>query len=133
MEEKSKKKRQRRTPGTPVSPYEPDIVWDLDGYPMNAKYPPDIERYGGTFHGYPTDERETIFYNFAVQRYDLTFSYKGKIYYVVSSMDHVALCDEHFTEEYEVYPNANAFIENFKIDGRPLIDLIDELEDVEPV
>ncbi|MCD8306344.1 MAG: hypothetical protein LUC49_06800 [Prevotella sp.] len=122
-----------RTPGTPVSPYEPDIVWDLDGYPMNAKYPPDVERYGSSFHGYPTDERETIFYHFAVQSYDLTFKYKGKTYYAVSDVDHVALCDEHFTKEYEVYPNANAFIENFKIDGRPLIELIDELEDVEPV
>ncbi len=45
----------------------------------------------------------------------------------------MALSDEHFTEEYEVFPTANAFIENFKIDGKPLIDLIDELEDVEPM
>ncbi len=131
--EKKSKERNRCVPGTPISPYTPDIVWDLSGYPMNAKYPPNIEKYGDDYHGYPSDERETILYNFAVQRYDLRFSYKGKTYYVVSSMDHVALCDDHFTEEYEVFPHANAFIENFKIDGRPLIDLIDELEDVEPV
>ncbi|MCD8297543.1 MAG: hypothetical protein LUC88_08220 [Prevotella sp.] len=122
-----------RTPGTPVYPNNPDIVWDLNGYPMNAKYPPDIEKYGDDYHGYPSDEHETILYNFAVQLYDLRFSYKGKNYYALSEKDYVALCDDHFTEEYEIYPNANAFIENFKIDGRPLIDLIDELEDVEPV
>ncbi len=122
-----------RTPGTPVSPFTPEIVWDLSGFPMNAKYPPDIERYGSTYDGYPNVNSEIIFYEFAVQGYDLRFSYKGKNYYAVSSEDHVALCDDHFTEEYEVFPHANAFIENFKIDGRPLIDLIDELEDVEQV
>ncbi|MCD8202493.1 MAG: hypothetical protein LUD48_02480 [Prevotella sp.] len=129
----NKDKQVIRTPGTPVYPNEPDIVWNLNGYPMNAKYPPDIEKYGNEYHGYPNDEYETILYDFAVKGYDLIFTYKGKPYYVLFEVDHVALCDDHFTEEYEVFPNANAFIENFKIDGIPLIDLIDELEDVEPV
>ncbi len=131
--ERQSKKREIRTPGTPVRPNDPDIVWDMNGYPMNAKYPPDIKRYGSGDHGYANDKYETIFYDFAVQRYDLTFSFKGETYYVVSDQDHVALSDDHFTEKYEVYPTANAFIENFKIDGRPLFELIDDLEDVERV
>ena len=55
-----------------------------------------------------------------------------KEYYVLNEFNYVALCDDHFTEEYEVYANEMDFIENFKIDGKPLIDLIDELEYVEP-
>ncbi|MCD8296198.1 MAG: hypothetical protein LUC88_01340 [Prevotella sp.] len=131
--EKKSKEQEHRAPGTPISPYTPDIVWDLNGDPMNAKYPPNIEKYGYTFNGYPNGNYETFFYDFAVQLYDLRFSYKGKNYYALSEKDYVALCDDNFTEEYEVFPHANAFIENFKIDGRPLIDLIDELEDVEQV
>ncbi len=131
--EKSNREQELRIPGTPVSPQNPDIVWDLNGYPMNAKHPPLTNTCGARHHGYRTVDYETIFYDFAVQRYDLRFKYKGKTYCVLSEEEYVALCDNHFTEEYEVYPNANAFIENFKIDGRPLIELIDELEDVEPV
>ncbi len=131
--EENDKKQERRTAGKPVSRYTPDIVWDMDGFPMNAKYPPNKEKYGTSYDGYPDVNREVLFYDFAVQGYDLQFTYKGKIYYAVSSVDHVALCDDHFTEEYEIFPHANAFIENFKIDGQPLMDLIDELEDVEPI
>ena len=46
--------------------------------------------------------------------------------------DHVAVCDEHFTEEYESYEDAMTLIENFKIDGKPLIELTAEIEEIEP-
>ena len=42
---------------------------DIVGYWYNAQYPPDTERYGTDFHGYPTDSHETFFYNFAVHGY----------------------------------------------------------------
>ncbi len=131
------KEEDKKIPGTPVFPNNPDIVWDLWGYPYNAKYPPE----GGSCairngeyvsnHGYDTEEEECIFYFFAVQLYDLQFTYKGKWYYFGTFDGYVARTDEHFTKEYEVFPTANAMLENFKIDGRPLIDLIGELEDVE--
>ena len=107
------------------------IEKDLFGYPFNAKYPPCPEKYGNRYHGYATDARETLFYNFAVQGYDLRFRYHGKWYYFMSEADHVARCDEAFWNEYERFPSANAMIEQFEIDGKKLLDIIDELEDVE--
>ncbi len=71
--------------------------------------------------------------DFAVQGYDLTFVYKGQRYHFLTTKDHVALCDEHYTEEYQVFPDGNTALEQFEIDGKPLLDLIDQLEEVEPV
>lgn len=122
-----------RTPNTPVRPNDPDIVWNLCGYPENSKYPPDIKKYGTRFSGYATETQESLFYNFAVLQYDIRFRYKGTLYYLGSFEGFVAVTDAHFNEEYEVYPYANALLENFKIEGHPLINLINELEDVESV
>ena len=112
--------------------FKPHFALDENGYPYNCKYPPNKEKYGDMFHGYKDSFTETLFYDFGVQNYDLYFKYKDKEYYVLNEFNYVALCDDHFTEEYEVYANEMDFIENFKIDGKPLIDLIDELEYVEP-
>ena len=71
--------------------------------------------------------------DFAVQGYDLTFVYKGRRYHFLTTKDHVALCDEHYTEEYQVFPDGNTALEQFEIDGKPLLDIIDQLEEVEPV
>lgn len=106
---------------------------DLFGHPFNRKYPPDTAKYGSDYHGYKNNARETFFYDFAVQGYDLAFRYDGKMYYALSEPDHVAVCDEHFTKEYQVFKNGNDLIENWIIDGHRLIDIIDECEDVEPM
>ena len=58
---------------------------DLAGYPFNAKYPPNYEKNGGLYHGYKNNSEETFYYDFAVQRYDLRFSYNGKKYYFLSN------------------------------------------------
>ena len=42
-----------------------------------------------------------------------------------------AVCDDHFTKQYEVFPDPNTLIEQYEIGGRKLIDIIDELEEVE--
>ncbi len=75
---------------------------------------------------------DVLFYDFAVQFYDVSFKYNGKSYYLLTDEDHVAVSDEHFTKEYETFSNANELIERFRIDGKPLLTLIDQLEDVEP-
>jgi len=77
------------------------------------------------------DAHETFFYNFAMQGYDLEFSYNGKMYYALSEPDHVAVCDEHFSKEFQTFKNGNELIENWIIDGHKLIDIIDECENVE--
>lgn len=118
---------------TYLNVFKPHFVIDNDGYVCNSKYPSNKTKYGCLYNGYKESFLETIFYNFGVQNYDLYFKYKGKEYYVLNEFNYVALCDENFTEEYEVYANEMDFIENFKIDGKPLIELIDELEEVDPM
>ena len=84
------------------------------------------------FEGYKNKAEGVLFYDFGVQNYDVSFKYKGKGYYLLTEPDHVAVCDDHFTEEYEVYTDAMDLIENFKINGKPLIDLMDEIEEIDP-
>ena len=52
---------------------------------------------------------------------------------MLNEFNHVALCDEHYTKEYEVFADEMDFIENFNIDGVPLINLIEELEEADPM
>ena len=113
--------------------FKPHKTLDADGYPCNCKYPPNKEKYGCLYHGYKDSFTETLLYDFGVQNYDLYFKYNGKEYYVLNEFNYVALCDEHFNKEFEVYSNEMDFIENFKIKGKPLIELIDKLEEIEPM
>ena len=106
---------------------------DLAGYPFNAKYPPNYEKNGGLYHGYKNNSEETFFYDFAVQRYDLRFSYKGVDYYFLSEQDYAAQCDEHFTNEIRRFNDGNAVLEEFEIDGKKLIELIPLIDDCEPI
>ena len=68
---------------------------DLAGYPYNSKYPPNYEQNGGLYHGYKNNSEETFFYDFAVQRYDLRFSYKGVEYYFLSEQDNSTAINAH--------------------------------------
>ncbi len=112
---------------------EPDYIKTDDrGCRYNSKYPP-AGNLAGFYHGYENNEQETLFYDFAVQRYDLTFIYKGKRYHFLSNLDHVALCDDHYTKEYQVFKDGNTAIEEFKIDGKSLAELVNELEEIESV
>ena len=115
------------------TPVETDVIgYDMLGYPYNKKYPSNVELYGRNYNGYSSPYRESLFYDFAVLHYDLEFSYHGKPYYCLSEYDHVALCDSNFREEYQRFDNANVFIETFEIEGKRLIEIIDDLDYVEP-
>lgn len=107
------------------------ILEDSDGYQYNSEFKPDYEKYGDKYHGYKTNNQEAIFYYFAVQGYDLTFSYNGEKYFFLSTVDYVARTDQNFSIDLEVFSNANEMIRTFKIDGVPLIDIIDFLDDVD--
>lgn len=48
---------------------------ELENYPSNKKFPPNTNLYGYAYHGYKNEVYETFFYDFAVQGYDLQFSY----------------------------------------------------------
>ena len=110
------------------------IALDLFGYAYNKKYPPNIALYGDDCQGYKTWNQSLFFYDFAVHGYDMWFTYKGKKYFLMANGDNYCTCkDEHFTpsEESIFFDNGNDLIEHLLIEGRPLIEIIDELEDVE--
>lgn len=109
------------------------IATDFGGRRYNQKCPPNYESNGTNYGGYKNNAEEVLFYDFAVQFYDVRFRYNGEEYYLLSDEDHVAVCDSMFNEEYEIYNDAMELIENFSIDGKPLLLLIDKLEDVEPM
>ena len=46
--------------------------------------------------------------------------------------DHSALCDDKYSSEIESFSNPMELINNLRIKGHRLIDIIDDLEDVEP-
>lgn len=108
-------------------------VKDLAGYWYNAKYPPNYEKNGRLHNGYKNGVEEALFFYFALMGYDLYFTFQGKPYHFLSEPDYVAYCDEHYTDEYLRFPDGNTALEQFSIDDRPLIELIDELENVEPI
>ncbi len=107
------------------------ILEDSDGYQYNSEFKPDYVKNGDKYHGYKTNNQEAFFYYFAVQGYDLTFSYNGKKYYFLSAEDYVARSDQDFSVDLEVFSNANEMIRSFKIGDTPLMDIIDSLDDVD--
>ena len=88
-------------------------------------------KYGDKYHGYKTNNQEAIFYYFAVQGYDLTFSFSGKEYYFLSTEEYVARTDKNFSLDLEKFSDANDMIRRFKIDNVPLVDMIDLLDKVD--
>lgn len=108
------------------------VGYDLCGYPFNKKYPPNKKLYGQAFEGYPNKALGVLLYDFAVQGYDVELSYKGKTYYFMDAGEGV-VTDSHFREQKEVFDSPMALVENFKIDGKTLLELAPEMEDIEPI
>ena len=63
--------------------------------------------------------------------YDIRFTYKGTDYYIVNWQDCFALTDKKREVMYQTFPDAIALIEQLEIDGRKLLDFMEEIEDVE--
>ena len=51
----------------------PYIINDANGNPINAKYPPNREKYGDLYEGYKTWAEEVLFHRFGVLCYDVCF------------------------------------------------------------
>lgn len=117
---------------TYINVFTPCLALDENGFSYNGMYPPNKVKYGDLYDGYKNKAEGVLFYDFGIHGYDVSFKYKGKDYYLLTEPDHVAVCDEHFNEEYESYADAMELIENFKIDGKPLIELTTEIEEIDP-
>lgn len=112
---------------------DPSIKTDLSGYPYNSKFPPVCDKKGYSYHGYKTPAQECLFYDFAVLGYDLMIQYKSQKYYFMVDTDCVWLSDEVFTAMIQRFENGNDALEHFVIDGKPLYELVDNLDYCEPM
>lgn len=74
-----------------------------------------------------------MFYDFAVQGFDLMIKYKGVSYYFMVDTDCVWLSDANFTAMKKRFENGNDALEHFCIDGIPLYKIVDELDEYEPM
>jgi len=108
------------------------VGYDLFGYPFNKKYPPNKEKYGQSFEGYHYKALGVLLYDYCVMGYDVELNYNGESYYLLNAGEGI-ISDSHFTERKEVFDSPMALIENFKIDGKTLLELAPEIEDIEPV
>ena len=80
----------------------------MNGFAFNGKFPPGAS--DSLYHGYKTPAQECLFYDFAVQGYDLMVKYKGVSYYFMVDTDWVWLSDENFTATVRKFDNGNAFV-----------------------
>lgn len=109
----------------------PDLAQDMFGYWYNAKYPPRPDLYGNKYDGYKTDAQSVFFYTFAVQQYDIAFTFKGVSYYIGFFDGKACFCRKPFDDPYLSFPSGNALLEKFEIEGTPLIQLLEDLQDID--
>ena len=108
------------------------VGYNLLGYPFNCKYPPNKEKFGERFEGYATKGEGVLLYDFAVMGYDAEIVYLGKKYHLLNDGE-AYLSDEHYTKHCEEFEDPMDLIENLKIEGKPLISILKELDDAEPI
>lgn len=110
----------------------PDYIGiDLAGYYFNHKYPPNKAEYGTHYGGYKTDNQEAFFYDMSVYFYGLRFFYNGIYYRIPSDGDSWVLINEDNNSISEGFEDPIQLIENVTIEGKRIVDLIDEFKDVE--
>ncbi len=71
-------------------------------------------------------------YDFAVMGYDVRFSYHGKEYFLLDDGEG-ALSDSSFSKKLETFDNPMSLVENLKIEGKPLLSIMKDIDDIEPV
>lgn len=108
------------------------VGYDLFGYPYNSKYPPNKEKFGQSFEGYSNKALGVLLYDYCVMGYDVELTYNGETYYLLNAGEGI-VSDKHFTERKAVFESPMDLVENFKIDGKTLLQLAPEIEDIEPV
>lgn len=94
---------------------------------INTEFPPEnINKYPHNA-GYRTANREMLFYQFAVQYYDVKIAYRGMNAILIADDEGCVVTDTEHNEISGYYPTANDLIKNFQFyDGKTLIDVVDD-------
>ncbi|MDO4981441.1 MAG: hypothetical protein Q4E58_11100 [Prevotellaceae bacterium] len=106
------------------------IVPNGRGWFMNTKYPPDFDKNGSKWDGYPNWNRDALFLIFVVGGYDAEVVYKGNTYYFGSDETGIQQYKTPFNEPFgTLYADGNDFLDNYRFpDGKSIPEVIDELE-----
>lgn len=111
-------------------PFADYVGYDLGGFMYNKKYPPNLAVNGSRNHGYATDNQEAFLYDVAVYLYGIKFTYNGHRYWIPSDGDGWILIDEDMGTHSESYENPIQLMENATLNGKRLIDIIDDVQNV---
>lgn len=112
------------------------IINDVNGNPINEKYPPNKDIYGDEFGGYRSEAEKVLFHDFAVLSSDFYIFYNDTFYSVNKEADSIKvswnafLSDSKVVYNEEEYHDEMGFLENFKIDGKFLMNIIDNNESI---
>lgn len=110
---------------------DPVVGWDLLGYPVNKKYPPDPAKNGRQYYGYPTYNQEVFFLDFAIEGYQVLFKYGEEKFVIQIDTDCALQLDPNTHDIIAEFAHANALIEQMMIGGKSLLSRIDEVEVIE--
>lgn len=112
------------------------LKFDKEGYLYNGMFPPEGAPEPGfwlkPYSGYKNAGEEAIFYDYAVQGYNIDFKYKGKAYALIGAADGIplALLDDkdkviqRFTDPIDA-------ICHCMIEGKNLLDILADITDIE--
>lgn len=90
---------------------------DSIGRWINTEYPPDNFTQYPNNSGYKNANAEMLFYQFAVQYYDLRIKYQGKVYLAIVDDDGAYIADHLYNRISNIYTTANDLIKDAIMPG----------------
>jgi hypothetical protein len=111
-------------------PWADYVGHDLFGYEYNRKYPPNKEMFGNDFGGYATPNQETFFYDYCIQQYGVVFSYEEVSYETEFTNEGPILRNITTQKVQGPFDDAVQLLEKAIINGRKMIDILDNLQNI---
>lgn len=107
------------------------IKQDGIGRWINTEYPPEsLIKYPNN-SGYKNADAEMLFYQFAVQYYDLRIKYQGKEYFAFVDDDGAYIADSLYCRISDIYPTPNDLIKYAVMpDGKHLYELVRDTKQI---
>lgn len=115
---------------TEKTPWAEFVAYDLFGNEYNCKYPPNKDLYGLDFEGYATPNQLTFFYDFCINHYGVAFYYEGNDYEAEFTDIGPILTNRTTNDIQGPFKDAMTLLENSTLNGKTLISLVDDLENV---
>ena len=103
---------------------------DLFGNEYNCKYPPSSDCFSNEFGRYSTPNQETFFYDFCILQYGVVFSYEEQLYEAEFTNDGPILTNRFTKEVQGPFEDAVKLLEKSNINGKKMIDILDDLENI---